>query len=174
MTAPVLSGPSATSSGPAPSPHDYDEQVADISDRVRAERRARGWNQQQLAARAHMVLHQVKRLEQGSAPMRSYLAVCDALGIEFSALVAVDWEMPARSVLTPRQAEVIKAVAATQTFLDAALLLGTTREQVGARMSEVYRLLDVTHVPYGRRREAAVEAARRRGILPAPSEVDAA
>lgn len=60
---------------------------------------------------------------------------------------------PARQPLTGRQAVV-------------AARLGTTREQVAARLSEAYIRLDVTWRPRDERRAAAVALARSRGLIP--------
>lgn len=171
MTAPVLSGPSATGGGPVLYPHDYAEQVADIGNRVLVERRARGWSQQRLADEAHLGVPQVRRLEQGPAPMQNFLAACDALGIEFSYLVSREWRPPAVSPLTPRQITVLAAVEAEGTLARAAQRLGMTRPQVAARMSEAAHRLDVVHLPLRERRSVMLRVARERGLLPTETDI---
>lgn len=68
--------------------------------------------------------------------------------------------------LTPRQAEVLTAAADGATLAEIAAQLGRSREQVAARLSEAYKRLDVDWLPRGQRRAAAVDVARRRGLIP--------
>ncbi|MGH8921973.1 MAG: helix-turn-helix domain-containing protein, partial [Actinomycetes bacterium] len=64
MTAPVQVGPSPHGGGPVPYP-DWDDVVADLGDRVRAERQARRWSVRQLAERCGLSPTQVKHIEAG-------------------------------------------------------------------------------------------------------------
>jgi DNA-binding NarL/FixJ family response regulator len=68
--------------------------------------------------------------------------------------------------LTGRQAEVLTAAADGSSLVVVAGRLGTSREQVSARLSEAYRRLDVSWVPRDERRAAAVRVARGRGLIP--------
>lgn len=61
--------------------------------------------------------------------------------------------------LSPRQTAVLTAAADGAPLSTVANRLGTTREQVAARLSEAYRRLDVTWLPRNERRAAAVRAA---------------
>lgn len=69
--------------------------------------------------------------------------------------------------LTRRQAVVLDAAADGAPLSQVAERLCTTREQIAARLSEAYRRLDVTYLPRGERRAAAVRAARAAGYIPA-------
>lgn len=68
--------------------------------------------------------------------------------------------------LSPRQALVLAAAADGGPLSVVAARLGTSREQVSARLSEAYRALDVVWVPRNERRAAAVRAARTAGLIP--------
>lgn len=81
---------------------------------------------------------------------------------------------PARQPLTRRQAEVLTAAADGSTLTVVAQRLGTTREQVAARLSEAYRRLDVAWMERSDRRPAAVHVARKRGLIPAETQGEAA
>ncbi|WP_372344675.1 LuxR C-terminal-related transcriptional regulator [Streptomyces sp. KL116D] len=73
---------------------------------------------------------------------------------------------PARQPLTARQAEVLAAAADGASIATVARRLDTTTQQVSARLSEGYRRLGVTELPKQHRRAAAVDVARRRGLIP--------
>ncbi|MEU0001519.1 LuxR C-terminal-related transcriptional regulator [Streptomyces microflavus] len=73
---------------------------------------------------------------------------------------------PARMPLTPRQAQVLIAAADGAPLSQVAARLGVQRETVAARLSDAYRRLDVAHLPRDEKRQAAVRAARRRGLIP--------
>ncbi|MEU5976327.1 LuxR C-terminal-related transcriptional regulator [Streptomyces sp. NPDC047315] len=77
---------------------------------------------------------------------------------------------PARQPLTPRQAEVLTAAASGDSLTTIATQLDTTPQQIGARLAEAYRRLDVTHLPRNDRRTAAVRTARPRGLIPGDPE----
>lgn len=72
---------------------------------------------------------------------------------------------PARMPLTPRQAQVLTAAADGAPLSAVAARCGITREQAAARLSEAYRRLGVSRLPREERRAAAVDEARRRGLL---------
>lgn len=166
MTAPQ--GPSPTSGGPAPYP-DWDELTADIGDRIRAERHARGWSQTQLAQHAGATRAQVHNLEDGNIVFRTFLAACWALRVEPAHILSDGWVLPEpareRLRLTPMQTRVLAAAVSGDRLPVVAARLGTTRQVVAARLSEAYRLLGVSHLPVADRRAAAVQAAREHGLL---------
>ncbi|MCX5528979.1 LuxR C-terminal-related transcriptional regulator [Streptomyces sp. NBC_00006] len=81
---------------------------------------------------------------------------------------------PARQPLTARQAEVLDAASDGASLSTVAQRLGTTTQQISARLSEGYLRLGVTHLPRDQRRAAAVDVARRRGLIPADRQEQAA
>lgn len=168
MTAPVMVGPSPSGGGPAPSP-DWDDVLADIGDRIRAERRARGWSQTALGQRAGLSLATIKRLENGETTLRGFVAACAALQVDIGTILAGEWQMPVlKPSLTPIQVRVLEAVAEVGTPELAAQRLGVARDTVTSRLSEIYRRLDLVHVPRGaERRAAAVRVAREYCLIAA-------
>ncbi|MET7924767.1 LuxR C-terminal-related transcriptional regulator [Streptomyces sp. NPDC005349] len=81
---------------------------------------------------------------------------------------------PAREPLTGRQALVLTEAASGDSLATIAARIGTTRQQVSARLAEAYLRLGVTHLPRGERRAEAVLVARRRRLIPdAPKETAA-
>lgn len=164
MTAPVQVGP--PTSGPTAVP-DWEEELADIGDRIRAERQGRGWTQEDLARYAGMDQPTVKRMEAGACTLRTFVRACWALGVSMDRLLADDWQMPVkRLTLTARQAQVLETVADGRPLSTAARDLGMTREGLSSVLTAVYRRLGVTQVPRGpQRRAAAVQVAVRHGIL---------
>ncbi|MCX4911866.1 helix-turn-helix domain-containing protein [Streptomyces sp. NBC_00878] len=167
MTAPVQVGPSPQGGGPVPCP-DWDDLLADIGDRVRAERQARGWSQTELARRAGFALNTAKRLEEaGAGTLRVFVLACAALGVEMSLLLSDEWQLPERRPsLTDAQVKALRAVAGGEPLSMVAERLGMPRDGLASRLSEIYRRLGVTHVSRGfQRRMAAVDAARKHGLL---------
>lgn len=73
---------------------------------------------------------------------------------------------PAREPLTARQALVLTEAATGDSLTAIAARLGTTPQQISARLSEGYLRLGVTKLPRLERRAAAVAVARRRGLIP--------
>jgi DNA-binding CsgD family transcriptional regulator len=71
--------------------------------------------------------------------------------------------------LTPRQADTLTAAADGAPLRIVAERLGITREQVASHLTRAYQRLDVTYLPRGERRAAAVRAAVRRGLIPNPT-----
>ncbi|WP_097865871.1 helix-turn-helix domain-containing protein [Streptomyces sp. rh34] len=168
MTAPARVGPSPSGGGPAASP-DLDDLAADIGDRIRAERLHRGWSQAELGARAGVTKKYVGLAEAGhtSLPVARLAQLCHGLRMSMSDLLSDEWQMPERKqqpVLTPRQVQILAEARTGAPLSRIAVRVGMSRESVSARMSEVYRQLDVAHLPYGRR-EAAVRVAVERGLL---------
>ncbi|WSF22090.1 helix-turn-helix domain-containing protein (plasmid) [Streptomyces sp. NBC_01353] len=151
---------------------DRDEFLADIGDRVRAERHARGCSQLALAERCGLPVKSVRHVECGTSPLPLFTLVelCHGLGISISYLLSDEWEMPARAEpvrkLTPLQARILREAVPGIPLATVARRVGTSRQAVAARLSEVYRLLGVSHLPREERREAAVRAAGARGLLP--------
>jgi transcriptional regulator with XRE-family HTH domain len=168
MSAPVQVGPSPSGGGPVPS-SDWDDVLADIGDRLRAERQARGWSQTEFALRAGLSRSTVKRLENGQTTLRFFVAACAALEVGVGDVLSGEWRAPVRRpFLTPTQCRVLAAVAGTGSATDAAVRLGIPLNTVTSRLSEIYRLLNVMHVPRGPERcAAAVRAARKHGLIAA-------
>ncbi|MFF1916157.1 helix-turn-helix domain-containing protein [Streptomyces sp. NPDC058239] len=180
MTAPAQVGPSPVGGGPAVSA-DREEFLADVGDRIRAERHARGWTQDQLGRRSGLSRKAIEHMEHGrtSMPLLGLADVCRGLGVTLSALLSESWEMPTAANrergLTPRQAHILRVAASTGLPLSqVAARVGTTRQVVAARLSESYRLLGVAHLPQRERRAAAVRVAEDRGLFNDRHEVDAA
>lgn len=162
-------GSSSPGGGPAPFP-DWDDVLADIGDRIRAERHARNWSQTTLGQRAGLSLATIKRLENGETTLRGFVAACAALQVDIGTLLAGEWQTPAlRPSLTPIQVRVLQAVAEVGTPELAAERLGMARDTVTSRLSEIYRRLDLVHVPRGaERRAAAVRVARQHRLIDLP------
>ncbi|MFD3516274.1 helix-turn-helix domain-containing protein [Streptomyces sp. NPDC058657] len=170
MTARAQVGPSPVGGGPVVS-LDLDDLVADIGDRIRAERQHRGWSQAELGTRAGIPTQYVGLAEAGNAalPVARLAQLCHGLGVSMGYLLADGWEMPERKApvvaLTSRQAQVLVEARSGAPLSRVAVRLGMSRESVSARLSEAYRVLGVSHLPHGGRREAAVRAAVDRGLL---------
>lgn len=81
---------------------------------------------------------------------------------------------PPRQPLTDRQRLILDAAADGASLATVAHRVGTTPQQVSARLAEGYLRLGVTDLPRGQRRSAAVRTARERGLIPAASQKDAA
>ncbi|MFF2411793.1 helix-turn-helix domain-containing protein [Streptomyces sp. NPDC058092] len=183
MTAPAQVGPSPVGGGPAVF-QDRDELLADVGDRIRAERRARGWSQTVLGERAGMTYKVVATIElgKGTLPLLHLADVCKALGMSISDLLSERWQMPTlpprrRGVpgaLSPRMAAVLRVAASGIPLTQVAKQLGMPRPVVSSRLSEAYRVLGVADLPRDERRAAAVRVAEARGLFDARCEVDAA
>ncbi|MEU8101679.1 helix-turn-helix transcriptional regulator [Streptomyces rubiginosohelvolus] len=177
MTAPARVGPSPSGGGPTPSP-DLDDLTASIGDRIRAERLHRGWSQSQLGNRAGLTKKHVGAIEAGhtTLPVVRLAQLCHGLSVSMSDLLSDRWVMPERKVprvLTPRQVQILAEARTGAPLSRIAVRVGMPRESVGSRLSEVYRLLGVADLPYGRR-EAAIRAAEERGLLEPAALDDAA
>lgn len=179
MTAPSRVGPSSSGGGPVPFP-DLEELVADIGDRIRAERLHRGWTQTELNTRAGVPGKCVSLTERGigALPVTRLAQLCAGLGVSLGYLLSDDWQMPERKVtrplLTQRQAQALSESRSGLPLSGIAKRVGIPTQAVGARLSEAYRLLGVSHLPHGQRREAAIRAAVERGLIPATPLSDAA
>lgn len=170
MTAPVLVGPPPSRGGPAPS-IDWDDVLADIGDRIRAERQARSWTQTEFGRRAGMGLATVKRLENGETSLRGFVRACAALGVPVDHVLSGEWQMPAvRPSLTARQAEVLAVVSDGRPLSVAARELQMTPEGLASELSgRIYQRLGVSDVPRPERRAAAVRVAVRHGLITPPN-----
>ncbi|MCI3279158.1 helix-turn-helix domain-containing protein [Streptomyces cylindrosporus] len=176
MTAPVLVGPQPPGGGPVPS-LDWDDALADIGDRVRAEREARGWSQTQLARTAGVGLNTIRRLERGDASMRCFVQACTALQIPVGMLLSPQWQKPepkptrigvaaARPIaLSPRQTEVLREAASGDSLAAVGARLGLDVGTVGSTLSRVYRRLGVACLPRDERRAAAAQVALKHGLF---------
>lgn len=167
MTAPVMVGPSPTGGGPEPS-LDWEEFLADIGDRIRAERKARRWTTTELARRAGVSLCTVKRMEEsGLTYLPKFIRVCTVLGI-LETVFTDQWQLPEeRPYLSPQQARVLAEVADGKPLAVAARRLHMTPGGVGSVLTSVYRRLGVADVPRGKRRPAAVRVAREHHLIDA-------
>lgn len=156
----------STDGRPAAVP-DWSEVLADIGDRVRAERQARGWSLQHLGDRCGLTKQQVLRVEAGFIGMRNFATICWALDRPMADLLGDSWRLPERTVtLTVRQAEVLAAVAGGDSLAVVAGRLSMTAEGLSSVLTPIYRRLGVEHLPRGvERRMAAVRVAREHGLL---------
>jgi transcriptional regulator with XRE-family HTH domain len=145
--------------------------MADIGDRIRAERQARGWSQSEMARRAGLVESTVKRLEsRHSSHMATFVAACRALDVDMGYLLSAQWKMPdLRPVLSPAQVRVLAMVADGKSLSAAAWQLSMTRGGVASTLSSTYRRLGVAHVRRRDRRQEAVRVAVQHGLIAAPN-----
>lgn len=176
MSAPVQVGPSPSGGGPVPFP-DWDETLADIGDRIRAERQARGWSETKLGQQAGIGRNTVRRLEHGDASLRCFVQACTALGVSMEGLLSPAWQGPGlqpvrsgaggpvRRVLSPRQAEVLAEAASGDSLAQVGARIGMDPRAVGGWLSRVYQRLGVAHLPKDERRAAAVQVAMRHGLF---------
>lgn len=168
MTAPVVVGPSPTGGGLTAFP-DWDDVLADIGDRIRAERHARGWSQTELGRRSGVSLATVKRLEAGdSSLLITFVMACQAMSVDMGYVLSADWRMPERQLsLSPMQARVLAVVADGRPLKQAARVLGSTPTAVASVLANTYRRLEVADLPRGQRRAAAVRVAREHHLIDA-------
>ncbi|MCX5000917.1 helix-turn-helix domain-containing protein [Streptomyces longwoodensis] len=166
MSAPVQVGPSSSSGGPAPL-EDLEDLLADIGDRVRAERQFRGWTQAELAQRAQLGTVALSSLERGRPTLLSTLVLaCTALGVDLAHVMSSDWREPERGPsMTPQQAVVLREAAAGGSLTEIGARLDMTAAEVGSTLTRVYQRLEVTHVPRAERRAAAVRMAVQHGLI---------
>jgi transcriptional regulator with XRE-family HTH domain len=154
---------------------DPEELLADVGDRIRAERQARGWTQDHLGARSGItdtVLSWIER-GKGTLPLSHLAAICRGLEIPMSDLLSDGWVMPARvarrAVLSRQQVRILREVVSGDPLPVVAVRVGRTRQAVAARLSESYRLLGVMHLPQHERRLAAFRAAEALGLFEGPT-----
>lgn len=147
---------------------DLEEYLADIGDRVRAERQARRWTHTELGRRASMSVATVKRLENGETSLSGFVRACAALGIPMDQLLSDEWTLPVPAPsLTVRQVEVLSAVADGRSLSAAAPSLGMTSRGLASVLSGIYRRLGVADVARDQRRQAAVRVASTHGLFDA-------
>lgn len=152
---------------PLPTADDLDDLLADIGDRIRSERQARGWAQPELARRAGLGLTAVKRLELGQATLLSNLVMaCAALDVDMGHLLSRQWRPPeAGSLLSRRQVEILREAASVTSLEELGRRLGMTVPAVGSCLSRIYQRLEVTHLPRSERRASAVRVAIQHGLF---------
>jgi transcriptional regulator with XRE-family HTH domain len=145
---------------------DVDEVIADIGDRVRAERQALGWSQAKLGQQAGMTPEQIRRLESGLVGLKNLLEACSAMNIEVSDLLSPKWRLPlVKASLTEKQVEVLSAAADGAPLSEVAVRLGMPREGMASHLSDIYRRFGIADMPLGERRAAAVRIAEERGLF---------
>ena len=146
---------------------DLDDELADIGDRVRAERQARGWSQAEFARRAQLGSCALGNLECGRATLMSTLVLaCRALGVDMAYVLSADWKMPKRGpAITRQQLSVLREAASGGSLAEIGARLGMTGSEVGSTLTRVYQRLEVTHVPRSERRAAAVRVAAQHHLL---------
>lgn len=166
MSAPVQVGPSPQGGGPVPSP-DWDEVLADIGDRIRAERKARGLAESALADRAHLGRAAIRRAQQGIGTIRVLLQVCSGLGVEVDYLLSRDWVMPESDQprLSAAQVGVLREAASGASLTDVAARLGMSRSAVSSHLTRIYQQLGVAGLPRDQRRSAAARVAMQYGLF---------
>lgn len=165
MTAPVQVGPAPSGGGPAPS-SDWNDLVADIGDRIRAERKARRLTETDLAHRAGLDRATVRRIQDGVGTLRAFAQVCHGLGVRMDYILSPEWRLPTpRPSLEPRQLQVLREAAGGKSLAVVGDRLGMERTAVASYLSQVYRRLEVAHLPQGERRTAAVLVAKHYGLL---------
>lgn len=169
--APQLVGPSTSSGGPHPSP-DWDDILADIGDRIRAERKARGWSEATLAERAGLDRGTVRRIQQGLGSLRVLLQVCSGLGVDVAYLLSSEWVMPqpdSQPHLSPSQVGVLRAAASGAPLADVAVRVAMTRSAVSSHLTRIYQQLGVADLPRDERRSAAARVAMQHGLFTSPN-----
>ena len=158
-------GPSPQGAGPTLCP-DWDDVLADIGDRVRAERQARGWSQTDLAHRAGISVQAARRLEEGSVWLRPLMKACWAFRVPVDHLLSEQWKTPERRpTLAPRQVDVLREAGSGDSLTVVGVRLGMSSQAVGAALSRIYVRLGVADMPRGQRRQAAVRVARSNGLI---------
>lgn len=147
-------------------PLDVDGVLADIGDRIRAEREARGWSRDQLARRAGISMAAVRRLEDGSVWLRALMKTCWAFRMPVNYLLSDQWKTPdRRPTLAPRQVEVLREAASGDSLEAVGDRLGMESQAVAAALSRIYVRLGVADLPRDQRRAAAARVALQHGLL---------
>jgi DNA-binding NarL/FixJ family response regulator len=147
-------------------PSDVDEVLADIGDRIRTEREARGWSRDQLARRAGISMAAVRRLEDGSVWLRALMKTCWTFRMPVNYLLSDQWKAPdRRPTLAPRQVEVLREAASGESLEAVGDRLGMGSQAVAAALSRIYVRLGVADLPRDERRAAAARVALQHGLL---------
>jgi DNA-binding CsgD family transcriptional regulator/DNA-binding XRE family transcriptional regulator len=155
--------------GPTPF-EDLDEYLADIGDRIRAERQARGWTQNDLAERAALTRWALRALEDGVGTLLAFARACRALEVDMDLLLSDAWRMPAlRLSLSPRQVDVLREAASGDSLAVVGARLGLDRPAVSSHLSRIYERLGVADLPVVERRAAAVRAAVEHNLITPPN-----
>lgn len=146
---------------------DLDDILADMGDRIRAERTARNWSRPQLSERAGISSPAIKRLEKhGHCTMATYVLACAALDISVSAVLSENWTLPEQiPTLAPRQLDVLEALAKGGSLSKAANRLNMPVRGVSSVVSRIYEKLGVQHLREQNRREAAIAIARKYDLI---------
>jgi DNA-binding CsgD family transcriptional regulator len=169
VSAPALVGPSPQGGGPVPSP-DWDDLLADIGDRIRAERQARGWSRDDLARRARISKSAARQLEEGSVRLRPLMKACWAFRLPVDYLLSNQWKTPSRRpTLAPRQVDVLREAASGDSLGQVGSRLGMRSQSVGATLSRIYVRLGVDGLPRDQRRAAAARVAMQHGLFSQPT-----
>jgi DNA-binding CsgD family transcriptional regulator len=160
--------------GPGPSA-DWDDVLADIGDRIRAERQARGWSLHRLSRDSRISVATLKRLEAGAGSLRVFAQACTGLGVSMAYLLSEDWKMPAPKRghaggggtvrLSPRQTLVLHEAALGGSLSQICARLGLSSGAAGSALSQVYQRLGVASLPLKERRAAAVRVAMEHGLI---------
>jgi transcriptional regulator with XRE-family HTH domain len=157
---------------------DLDDYLADIGDRIRAERQARHWSIRTLSLHSGVPQETLRRLESGSASLRAFAQACMGLGVPMTDLLAEDWQMPEACVvredqpgmarLSPQQKLVLAEAASGDSLSQVGARLGMDGHQVGAVLSRSYMRLGLSYLDRSERRKAAVRRAVELGLIPEP------
>lgn len=143
-----------------------DDVLADIGDRIRAERKAIGLSEAALAEQAGLDRATVRRVQDGVGSLRTFLRVCTSLRVDLDYLLSDQWRMPeAGASLTSTQARVLAAVRQGDPIAEVAVRLGMSQGAVGSHLTRIYQRLGVTHLPVAERRSAAVRVALQHSLL---------
>lgn len=167
MSAPVLVGPSPQGGGPT-GVTEWDEILADFGDRVRAERKARGWTEAVLAEQADVDRATVRRIQRGIGSLRVFVQICAGLGVDMDYLLSDRWVPPAPDPcprLLRSQVRVLRAAASGEPLAQVASQLGMARPAVSSHLTRIYEALGVSHLPRDQRRSAAARVAMQHGLF---------
>jgi DNA-binding NarL/FixJ family response regulator len=142
--------------------------LADIGDRIRAERKARYWSQEDLAGHARLNRRTVRKLEDGIGSLRSFTQACWGLGVRMDYLLSESWEFPERQIrLSEKQVRVLQAAASGRSLTVVGAELGMSPRLVAAYLSRIYQVLGVACLPVADRRAAAARVAVKNGLFDA-------
>lgn len=171
MSTAVRTVPSPSGGGTSPALTDPEQLLADVGDRIRAERQARSWTLPQFSDRVGLCVRVLTGIESGSRrlTLMHLHAICHALGMTMPDLLSDGWVMPEQPVrrraLTPHQVQILRLLTDTVSLSRLGVMVGTSSQAVASRLSEAYRLLGVKHLPLDVRRAAAVRAAEELGVF---------
>lgn len=142
------------------------EELADIGDRIRAERKAQGLSEGALSERAGLDRGTLRRIQDGIGTLRHFIQVCAALGVGPDYLLSEQWVMPDSGPgLGEAQVAVLRAVASGQPIATVAEQLGMSSRAVESHLRRIYQRLGLTDLPVRERRAAAVRVAMQHGLF---------